>query len=90
MPYISLSQFPSKPDLAALLTAELACKYAIVPVDKIGQVLVVATSEPLSGGAKSEIEEETGCKVMTVCALFRDIEAVLEECYPDRVSDEDR
>lgn len=83
MPYISLSQFSSKPKLAALLTPELAYKHTIVPVDKIGQVLVVATSEPLSDRAESEIEEETGCKVMAVCALLRDIEAVLEECYPD-------
>jgi len=83
IPYVSLSQFSSKPELAKLLPAELAYKHTIAPVDKIGHVLVVATSEPLNDRAKSEIEEETGYKVMTVCALLRDIEAVLEKSYQD-------
>ena len=86
IPYVSLSQFSSKPGLAELLPPKLAHKYTIAPVDEIGQVLVVASSEPLSDRAKSEIEEETGYKVMTVCALLRDIEAVLERTYPE-VSD---
>jgi len=81
IPYVSLSQFSSRPELAELLPRELAYKHTIAPVDKIGQVLVVATSEPLSDTAKSEIQEGAGCKVMTVCALLRDIEAVLEKCY---------
>jgi CheY-like chemotaxis protein len=88
MPYVSLSQFSSSnPELAELLPRELAYKHTIVPVDKIGQVVVMATSEPLSDRTKSEIEAETGYKVMTVCALLRDIEAVLERYYPDQTSD---
>jgi CheY-like chemotaxis protein len=81
IPCISPSQFCSKPELAELLPSELAYKYTIVPVDKAGRVLVVAVSEPLSDGAKSEIEEKTGYKVMTVCSSHRDIESALEQCY---------
>jgi type IV pilus assembly protein PilB len=81
IPYVSLSQFSSRPEFAELLPRELAYKHTIAVVDRIGQVLVVATSEPLSNTTKGEVETATGYKVMTVCALHRDIEAVLEKCY---------
>jgi CheY-like chemotaxis protein len=82
MPYISLSQFSIRRGHNELLPSELAYKHAIVPVDKIGPVLVVATSEPLSDRVMSEIGEETGCKIKAVCTSLRDIEAALEEYYP--------
>jgi type IV pilus assembly protein PilB len=82
MPYISLSQFSIRRGHDELLPSELAYKHAIVPVDKIGPVLVVATSEPLSDRVMSEIGEETGCKIKAVCTSLRDIEAALEEYYP--------
>ena len=90
MPYVSLSQLPIEPKLAELLPMELAYKYTIVLINVVGEVLTVATSEPLSDEARSEIEAETGCKVTTVCSSLRDIEASLKQCYPDRESVEDR
>lgn len=85
MPYVSLAQFPSNPELNKLLLPELAYKHTIVPVDMVGRVLVVAASEPLSDRAKTEVEKETGCRVMVVCASHKDIEVALEQCYPDQV-----
>ena len=90
MPYVSLSQFSSKPEVVELLPSEVAYKHTVIPVDVVGRVLIVATSEPLSGRAISEIEKETGCKVMTVCASHRDIEAALGRCYPKQTSARDK
>jgi CheY-like chemotaxis protein len=84
MPYVSLSQLPVGPKFAELLPLELAYKHNIVPVDAVGGVLTVATSEPLSDEARSEIEEGTGYKVTVVCSLLRDVEAALKQCYPDQ------
>ena len=81
LPYISFSQISIKPEVAELLSSELAHKYTIAPVDLVGRVLTVATPEPLSDRAKNEIEGATGCKVTAVCALLKDIEAALEEWY---------
>jgi type IV pilus assembly protein PilB len=83
IPYISLSQFPKRRDIAELLPSQLARKYGVVPIDKTGRVLVVATSEPLGDRVRTRIEQETGYKVSTVCASYRDIESALEEYYPD-------
>lgn len=85
MPYISLSQFHSKLEVVKLLPSTLAYRYAIIPIDSVGRVLVVATSEPLSDVARIEVEERTGYKIMTVCTLLRDIKAALEKYYPDQI-----
>jgi CheY-like chemotaxis protein len=86
MPYISLSQLAISPEVARLMPSELAHRHAIVPVYKIGRVLVVATSEPLADTVQSEIEEKTGCKINTACASLRDIKAALQQCYSKQVS----
>ncbi len=83
LPYMPVSQFSIKQELAELLPSELAHKYTIVSVSVVGQVLTVATSEPLSDRVKIEIERRTGYRVTAVCALLKDIEAALEQYYPD-------
>jgi CheY-like chemotaxis protein len=81
LPYMPVSQFAIEPEIAELLSQELANRHAVVPVNVIGQVLTIATSEPLSDRAKSEIERETGYKVTAVCALLKDIKLALEKYY---------
>ena len=81
MPYISLSQFSNNPTLAEILPARLAYKYTVVPVDLVGRVLVVAALDPMSDEVKSEIEEEAGYKIMTVCTSHQEMETALKERY---------
>ena len=64
-----------------MLSARLAHKHAIVPVDSATQTIVVAASEPLSESAKLDVEEETGKRVMTILAKRRDVEEVLDKYY---------
>jgi CheY-like chemotaxis protein len=77
MPYVSLSGFPIQSDAAKIMPSELAYKHTVVPIYTLGKVLVVATSEPLSSRAKSEIEEATQYKVMAVGVSHRDMEEAL-------------
>ena len=81
MPYVSLSQFSSSSKLAELLPPKLARKHTIIPIDTVGRVLVVATSEPLSDSAKAEIENAPRHRIMFVCTSYRDIEAALKQNY---------
>ncbi len=83
IPYIPLTQFPVRKHLARMLSARLAYKHAIVPVDSVAQTIVVAASEPLSESAKLDIEEETGKRVMTILAKRRDIEEALGQYYAE-------
>jgi CheY-like chemotaxis protein len=89
MPYVSLSQFPRRREIAELLPSDLAYKHTIVPIDKVGRVLVIATSEPLSDGARTEIRERTGHRVTVACTVLRDIETLLQEYYSEQTPLED-
>lgn len=86
MPYLSLSQFASRPAMFELLSADLAYKHTLVPIDSIGAVLVVAAPGPLSIATKRELEAETGYKVMAVCASHKDIETALYQSYAGKMS----
>jgi CheY-like chemotaxis protein len=90
MPYIPLSQFSGKPELAELLPSRLAYKHTTVPVEVVGRVLVLAASEPLSDKAKDEIERETEHKIMSICSSHADIESALEQYYPNWASPKDK
>jgi len=90
MPYIPLSQFSGKPEIADLLPSRLAYKHTTVPVEVVGRVLVLAASEPLSDKAKSEIEKETEYRIMSICSSHADIEAALEQYYPNWASPKDK
>lgn len=83
MPYIPLSQFPKRKNLAKILSSRLAYKYSIMPIDLVAQTLVIVASEPLDEEDKSEIEEETGKRVMVALAKQREIEEILREYYND-------
>jgi YesN/AraC family two-component response regulator len=81
IPIISLSQFPREQRLAELLPSKLAYKHYAIPIDIVGRILVVAASEPLSDEARSEIEEETGRRVMVSCASHHDVKEALRQYY---------
>ena len=83
IPYVPLTQFPTRMHVAEMLPSKLAYEYAIVPVDAAGRTLVVATSEPLSEKVKAGIEAEIGRRVMTILSKRRDIEKSLRKYYPD-------
>ena len=83
IPYISLSQLSDRPEAVEALPQDLAYKHTLVPIDSMGQVLVVAAAGPLDGAVRNELEAITGYKVMTVCASHQDIEEALEEFYAE-------
>lgn len=81
MPYIPLSLFSSNLESEHKLSDELIYKYEIIPMDVVGKILVLATSEPLSSRAKHEIEQETGYKIMVFCTSHKEIEAFFSGHY---------
>jgi hypothetical protein len=79
IPYMSLAQFSKSSLPLKTIPAKLACRYNIIPVDLVGKVVVLTALEPLSDDAKSEITEETGYKIMTMCSARHEMEPFLEE-----------
>ena len=79
MPAVSLSQFSIGQELTELIPSELSYKYSAIPVDIVGQVLVVVAPEPLTERAISEIKAATGYRIMVAYAPRSEIETALEQ-----------
>ena len=85
IPYVPLTQFSHRKQLRGMLSSRLARRHTVVPIDAASQTIVVAASEPLNEGAKFDIEEETGKRVMVMLAKRLDIVEMLGEYYSDRL-----
>jgi len=81
MPYVPLPQFPERAHVAKMLPSGLAYEHTIVPVDSAGQIIVIATAEPLNDEVKASIEAKTGRRVMTILTKHGDIKEALEKYY---------
>ena len=79
IPYMVLSQFSIRSDVSELLPPEITHKYVVLPIDRVGKTLVVASLGPLSNDAKAEIEAETGLEPMAVCVPRSELREMLEE-----------
>jgi CheY-like chemotaxis protein len=84
IPFVSVTQFSINPGLIDILPPKLARRYGVVPLDIIGKILTLATSEPLIEKAKTEIEKAIGYKVMLVLASPSDIQVILDQNYPEQ------
>ncbi len=81
IPPISLSRFKIDPDILKLIPRAIARKYEIVPVSKVGNILTVATSDPLNVFAMDDIRSVTGLEIAAIVASQKEVEGVIEQHY---------
>jgi type IV pilus assembly protein PilB len=72
-PYLPLSSYQIDSSVARLIPLELAQKYFAIPIDRIGNNLMIAMANPLNAKAIKEIEQVSGCKVQTFVSTISDI-----------------
>jgi len=56
----------------------------LLPIDKIGNCLTVAMSNPLNLQAIEDVEMLSGCMVQTFVATSSDIRAAIEKYYGNK------
>ncbi len=83
MPYVNLRAGLYDPDVVKTLDKEVATRLGSVPIFKIKDKLLVATSDPQALHALNEIEEHTGSRVSPVLALQEHIIKSLNEVASD-------
>jgi len=82
VPHLSLERFQVKPEVIAKVDAEFARANRLVPLEALGKVLNVATSNPLDLGALKRLEAETGMRVKPVLAAPSELAQALDKYYP--------
>jgi type IV pilus assembly protein PilB len=85
VPSIDLDDFEIDPEVIALIPEEVALKHTVVPVNRAGSTLILATSDPSNIFALDDIKFLTGYTIQPVVASEEAIKRAVEK-YFDEVS----
>ncbi len=83
-PYLPLNNYEINSDIIQIIPGRVARQYLLVPIDKIGNNLTLAMSNPLNTQAIEDIEMLSGCSVQTFVSTFSDIKKAIEKYYKDK------
>ncbi len=80
-PYLQLENYEIDPEIVKLVPQNVAQKFSLVAIDKIGNILTIAMADPLNAKAQDEIRKITGLNVETFISTFSEIESALTKNY---------
>ena len=81
VPAISLDDFEIDPAVAKLVPEDVATKHTVVPVNRAGSTLVLATADPSNIFAIDDIKFLTGYNIEVVVASEEAIKRAIERVY---------
>lgn len=80
-PYLPLKNYEIGKEVIKLVPENVARQYCLIPVDRIGNALTIAMSNPLNVQAQEDIELITKCKVQIFVSTMTDINEAIGRCY---------
>ena len=80
-PYLPLKNYEIGKEVIRLVPENVARQYCLIPVDRIGNALTIAMSNPLNAQAQEDIELITKCKVQVFVSTMTDINQAIDRCY---------
>ncbi len=81
VPSINLDDFEIDPEVMALIPEDVAAKHVVVPVNRAGSTLILATADPSNIFALDDIKFLTGYSVQPVVASEEAIKRTIETYY---------
>lgn len=79
--YLPLSNYEIDQELIKFIPERVAMQYRLIPIDKIGDNLTIAMSNPLNSQAIEDIETLLGCNVQVFVSTNSDILQAIEKYY---------
>ena len=86
VPSINLSELEVDPAVTKIIPGDVAQKYQIIPVNRAGNTLVVAMSDPSNIFAVDDIKFMTGYNIEVVVASEAAIKAAIDKFYDQSAS----
>ena len=83
-PYLPLGNYEINPEVIEVVPGRVARQYLLVPIDRIGNNLTLAMSNPLNIQAIEDVELLAGCSVQTFVSTSSDIKKAIEKYYKDK------
>jgi len=85
-PYLPLDNYEIDEELTKVVPYEVASRYCLVPIDRIGNALTLSMSDPTNTAAIEDVEKLTKCVVQTFVSTPSDIRQVIQKFYPEAKS----
>ena len=80
-PYLPLENYEIDESLTSLIPEAVARQYCLIVVDRIGNALTLAMTDPSNVKAIEEVELLTKCVVQTFVSTPTEIEKAIGKCY---------
>ena len=78
LPYLPLKSFSVNPEATKVVPLELMESFSFVPIDKLGDILTIATADPLDKDSIEKIEKASHCKAQVFLATLTEINDVIK------------
>lgn len=83
VPLIDLKRFKIDAEVAKVVPIDIARRYQIIPISKMGDTITLAMADPLNIFAIDHVEALTGYKINPIISPGQDISQAIELSYPD-------
>ncbi len=83
LPYLPLKNYELSPEIIRLIPKELALKYSLIAIDKIGNTLTISITDLLDQEIISQIEKLTNSNVQFFVSAASDIKDAYKRYYQD-------
>lgn len=80
-PYLPLDSYEISPEATRLVPSNVALQYNLIAIDKIGDLVTIAMSNPLNYQAVEDIEMLTKSKVQVFVSTMSDITNAINKYY---------
>ncbi len=80
-PYLPLASYDIDQEIGKSVPEAVCRKYGLIPIDRIGDHLTLAMSNPLNATAVEDVETSTGCQVLFFVSISQDIKNAIENLY---------
>ena len=80
-PYLPLNNYEIDEEIVKIVPKNVASQFCLIPVDKIGNNLTIAMSDPLNNLAVEDIELVSGLCVQIFVSTGTDIRNAIEKYY---------
>ncbi len=84
-PYIAVNKYEIDPKIIQLVSEDIAKKFHVIPLDRVGDVLSVVMANPLDSTMIEELEKVTCCKIATFIATRAEIDEAISHRYKPQV-----
>jgi len=81
VPYIAIDKYDVDRSIVQLISEDMARKYHLVALDRVGDVLSVVMADPLDVAIKAEVQRNTKCQIATFIASKNEIERAINRLY---------